>query len=61
MTRFIRSLLQDKKGVAALEYSILAGLMVLGIVAAISNTNIKSSMKDIFTNVNTELVAAKTK
>lgn len=58
MSRSIRSLLKDKKGVAALEYSILAGLIVLGVVATISTSNIKSSVNTIFSNVNTSLTNA---
>ncbi len=55
MMRSIRSLMKDKKGVAALEYSILAGLIVLGVVATISTTNIKESIAGVFTNVSTAL------
>lgn len=55
MSRFIRSLLKDKKGVAALEYSILAGLVVLAVATAASNTSIKTSIGTIFTNVGTQL------
>lgn len=55
MSRFIRNLLKDKKGVAALEYSILAGLIVLGVVAAISTTNIKTNIASVFSGVSTAL------
>lgn len=55
MSRSIRSLIKDKKGVAALEYSILAGLIVLGVVATISTSNIKTHVGNIFTNVATAL------
>lgn len=51
----IRSVLKDKKGVAALEYSILAGLVVLGVVAAISTSNISTSVTSIFTGMSTSL------
>lgn len=55
MLRSIRKVLGDKKGVAALEYSILAGLMVLGVVAAISTTDVSSGIKGVFDNVKTAL------
>lgn len=55
MSRSIRSLIKDKKGVAALEYSILAGLIVLGVVATISTSNIKANVSTIFTNLGTSL------
>lgn len=60
MSRSIRSLIKDKKGVAALEYSILAGLVVLGVVAAINTTNISGSINTIFANINTALTNAPT-
>lgn len=55
MIRFIRSMLKDKKGVAALEYSILAGLIVLAVAAAASSSNIKASVTSIFSGVGTAL------
>lgn len=55
MSRSIRSLIKDKKGVAALEYSILAGLVVLGVVATLNLTNIQGSMTAIFANLTTAL------
>ena len=58
MMRSIRSLMKDKKGVAALEYSILAGLIVLGLVAAMNTADLKAKVKTIFTNIGTELDSA---
>lgn len=54
----IRSVLKDKKGVAALEYSILAGLIVLGVVAAVSTSNIRTSVTGIFTGMTNSLTNA---
>lgn len=51
----ILSVFRDKRGVSALEYSILAGLIVLGVVAGIQTTGMKKNITDIFTNVNTAL------
>lgn len=58
MSRSIRSLIKDKKGVAALEYSILAGLVVLGVVAAINTTNIQANVLAIFAGINNALTAS---
>lgn len=55
MQRSIRTVLREKKGVAALEYAILAGLMVLGVVAAISTTELKTSIDGVFTAISTAL------
>ena len=55
MQRSIRTVLREKKGVAALEYAILAGLMVLGVVAAISTTDLKTSIDGVFTAISTAL------
>lgn len=55
MLRFIRSLSKDKKGIAALEYSILAGLVVLAVATAASSSNIKDSIGSIFSKVGTSL------
>lgn len=56
--RSIRSFMKDKKGVSALEYSILAGLMALGVVATISTVDIKAKVSSVFTNVGTSLTNA---
>lgn len=55
MQRSIRTVLRDKKGVAALEYAILAGLMVLGVVATISTTDVSTKIAGVFTNIGTAL------
>lgn len=58
MSRSIRSFMKDKKGVSALEYAILAGLMALGVVATISTSGISDNIADVFTNVGTALTNA---
>lgn len=55
MLRFIRSLSKDKKGIAALEYSILAGLVVLAVATAATSSNIKDSITSIFNKVGSSL------
>jgi len=56
--RFIRSLLRDKRGVSALEYAILAGLIVVGMATAVNSAGVKAKLTTVFTNVGTELTAA---
>lgn len=60
MLRSARSVLKNKKGVAALEYSILAGMIVLAIVTALTTTNIGASVNTIFTRLGTSLNTAST-
>jgi len=60
MLRSARSVLKSKKGVAALEYSILAGMIVLAIVTALTTTNIGASVNTIFTRLGTSLNTAST-
>lgn len=57
MLQFIRKLAKDNKGVAALEYSILAGLIVLAVATAATNSNITGSITTIFQNVGNDLQA----
>lgn len=61
MLRSIRSVLKSNKGVAALEYSILAGMIVIGVVAAINTAGLKTKIDTIFTNIGTALTSAATK
>lgn len=58
MLRSIRSVLKCKKGVAALEYSILAGMIVIGVVAAINTSGLKENINTVFTNIGTALTNA---
>lgn len=54
----ILSIFKDKRGVSALEYSILAGLVILGVVAGIGTTGMKTSITSIFSQVDTALSTA---
>lgn len=58
MLRSARSVLKNKKGVAALEYSILAGMIVLAIVTALTTTNLGGSAATIFTKLGDKMSAA---
>lgn len=58
MLRSARSVLKNKKGVAALEYSILAGMIVLAIVGTLTTTDMAGNINKIFTKLNTALSTA---
>jgi pilus assembly protein Flp/PilA len=56
MLRFIRSLSRDERGVSALEYAILAGIVVTALVAAglvLGNTT--TGLPGMFTNLMTTI------
>jgi pilus assembly protein Flp/PilA len=56
MLQFIKSLSRDERGVSALEYAVLAGVIVVAVVAvgAAFNTNLQA----IFTNLTTKVTNA---
>jgi pilus assembly protein Flp/PilA len=56
MLRLIRSLKSDKKGVTLIEYALIAGL--ISVVAITLLTNVGSSIKNIFSSINTSLTTA---
>ncbi|EPY01134.1 Flp family type IVb pilin [Magnetospirillum fulvum] len=58
MKRFLTRFLRDNRGVAALEYALLVGLVTLAIAGALSSTNIRTSISSIFTSLNSELSTA---
>lgn len=56
MLRFLGSLSRDERGVSALEYAILAGIVVTALVAAgavLSNTS--TGLPNLFTNLMTTI------
>lgn len=58
MKRFLLHFLRDERGVSALEYAVLAGMILLGVVAGINGTGLKTSISSIFTQVNSALTSA---
>ncbi|HWX12044.1 MAG TPA: Flp family type IVb pilin [Trinickia sp.] len=59
MLRFIRSFSRDERGVSALEYAILAGIVVVALVAAgtvLSNTT--TGVPGLFSTLMTKISAA---
>ncbi|CAE6763223.1 Flp family type IVb pilin [Paraburkholderia haematera] len=56
MLRFIRSLSRDERGVSALEYAVLAGIVVTAVVAAgavLSSTT--GGLPELFTTLMTTI------
>jgi pilus assembly protein Flp/PilA len=55
MSNFIRSFVRDNKGIAALEYALIAGLMFAVIVGGIAVMG--PNLKTAFTNIGTSLTS----
>jgi pilus assembly protein Flp/PilA len=53
MLTFIRRLLRDNQGIAALEYALIAGLMFAAIIGA--TAALQPALKTAFTNLGTSL------
>jgi pilus assembly protein Flp/PilA len=53
MLRFIKSLSRDERGVSALEYAILAGIIVSALVAlsTVFSTNLQTVFTDLLTGI----------
>ena len=56
MFHLVRNLKSDKKGVTLIEYALIAGL--ISVVAITLLTNVGSSIKNIFSSINTSLTTA---
>jgi pilus assembly protein Flp/PilA len=56
MLRLIRDLKSDNKGVTMIEYALIAGL--ISVVAIALLTAMGSSVKNIFTSINSALTSA---
>ncbi|WP_050454231.1 Flp family type IVb pilin [Candidatus Burkholderia verschuerenii] len=59
MTKFIKAFVRDERGVSAMEYAILAGIIAvaLGAMAATFSTSIQGW----FTGINSKVTAAQNK
>jgi len=55
MLRFIRSLSRDERGVSALEYAVLAGIIIAAVVAGLKTFS--GDIKTAFTNVGQKVVS----
>jgi pilus assembly protein Flp/PilA len=56
MKKFTKRFLRDNKGVTAIEYGLIAGLVVLVIATAV--TNIGSNLSTVLTNVANKIATA---
>ena len=56
MTKNLEKLLADINGATAIEYGLIAGLVAIAIVSAVTTTG--SDLSSVFAAVNTKLVAA---
>lgn len=58
MLQFIRNFQKDESGATAIEYGLIAALVAVGLITALSALG--TDLGDIFTNVSTELKGAST-
>ncbi|KWZ43150.1 pilus assembly protein [Burkholderia savannae] len=60
MLCFIQSLLRDERGVSALEYSVLAGIVVVAVAAAGAIFGGGSGLPELFQNMITKVTSVQT-
>jgi pilus assembly protein Flp/PilA len=56
MKKFTQRFLRDNKGVTAIEYGLIAGLIALAIVGAV--TGLSSELSTVFGNIKTAITPA---
>ncbi|MDR5818205.1 MULTISPECIES: Flp family type IVb pilin [unclassified Caballeronia] len=56
MQKFIKAFVRDERGVSAMEYAILAGIVVVALVAV--GSAFSTNMQDVFSNLTTKVKAA---
>ncbi|MFL9963016.1 Flp family type IVb pilin [Paraburkholderia sediminicola] len=56
MSKFLKAFVRDERGVSAMEYAILAGIIVVALTAV--GTTFKDSMTGIFDNLINKINAA---
>lgn len=60
MLRFLRSLSRDERGVSALEYSVLAGIVVVAVAAAGAIFGGADGLPALFQNMITHVTSVQT-
>ena len=58
MTNFVSRFVKDESGATAIEYGLIAALIAVGIIAAV--TTLGGTLKSTFTNLNTKMTPAST-
>lgn len=58
MLHFIRSLSRDERGVSALEYAVLAGIVVVAVVAAGAVLSGDSGLSSVFKSLMSKITTA---
>ncbi|MDE2357200.1 MAG: Flp family type IVb pilin [Alphaproteobacteria bacterium] len=53
---YVKTLAGDRKGVTAIEYGLIAGLIAVAIIVAV--TAVGGNLTNLFTNISTKLAAA---
>ena len=56
MLTFLKKLRRDERGVSALEYAILAGIVVVAVIAG--TAGLSDDLKSLFTNISTSVGTA---
>ncbi|GJH26689.1 Flp family type IVb pilin [Caballeronia sp. EK] len=56
MQKLLKAFVRDERGVSAMEYAILAGIVVVALVAV--GSAFSTNMTDIFSNLTTKVKAA---
>lgn len=58
MTNFIKNFLQDEEGATAIEYGLIAGLIAVAIIAAV--TSLGDQLKGVFAYIKDQLTTGVT-
>ncbi len=53
MTKYIKLFTRDERGVTAIEYGLIAGVLALGIMTAVGT--LTTSLSTVFTNISNKL------
>ncbi|KXV10932.1 pilus assembly protein [Caballeronia megalochromosomata] len=56
MQKLLKAFVRDERGVSAMEYAILAGIVVVALVAV--GSAFSTNMQDVFSNLTTKVKAA---
>lgn len=57
MKTFIKRFARDERGITAIEYGLIAGILALGLITTLGT--VSTSLNGLFTAISTALTAAK--